>query len=130
MFGGQSIPAFDWTLADGVRKTFIKEFKKNLQIAQEIILKNVNIFDNYFNKINWDNKDNLPKYNNEQSLQEVINNFIDNCDDELISAKAIKKAFEFAFNQANKNTEEETWQSMEAFIHNMNTLASRAGAQV
>lgn len=130
MFGGQSLPAFDWTLAPGVSKTFIKEFKNNLKIAVKTILKNSDIFDEFIETINYDNKDKLPSFNNKEKLNEVINNFIKNNDDDSIAPKAIIRSFEFAFEQANENTEEETWQAMEAFVHNMNTLASRAGSQV
>lgn len=130
MFGGQSLPAFDWTLAPGVSKTFIKEFKNNLKIAAKTILKNSDIFDEFIETINYDNKDKLPSFSNKEKLNEVINNFIKNNDDDSIAPKAIIRSFEFAFEQASENTEEETWQAMEAFVHNMNTLASRAGSQV
>lgn len=130
MFGGQSLPAFDWVLSDGVRKSFITLFKKNLKIAAKTILKESDIFDNYLEQITWENKDSLPKYNDENSLNEIINQFIENNEDDLLSSRAIIKAFKFAFEQAQEDTEEETWQAMEAFVHNANTLASRAGAQV
>ena len=36
----------------------------------------------------------------------------------------------FAFDEAYKETDKRTYQAMEAFIHNLNTMHSRAGAQV
>lgn len=43
-----------------------------------------------------------------------------------ISKKKIDKILE----DAHEDTYEETFQAMEAFIHNLNTMHSRAGAQV
>ena len=40
--------------------------------------------------------------------------------------ETIAKAYERAYNATNKTT----YQAMEGFIHNMNTMHSRAGAQV
>ena len=36
----------------------------------------------------------------------------------------------FAYEEAYKETDRQTYQSMEGFIHNLNTMHSRAGAQV
>ncbi len=36
----------------------------------------------------------------------------------------------FAYDEAYKETDRQTYQSMEGFIHNLNTMHSRAGAQV
>ena len=63
-------------------------------------------------------------YNEEfnQKLKEIlaknnINQFVD-------------KIIDFATSSAYKETDKETYQAMEAFIHNLNTMHSRAGAQV
>ena len=42
----------------------------------------------------------------------------------------VKKIFKKAYDTAYKKTDRTTYQSMEAFIHNLNTMHSRAGAQV
>ena len=44
--------------------------------------------------------------------------------------KNIDKIIEFSNKTAYQETDEETYQAMEAFIHNLNTMHSRAGAQV
>ena len=41
-----------------------------------------------------------------------------------------KKIQDFAYNEAYEETDRQTYQSMEGFIHNLNTMHSRAGAQV
>lgn len=118
-FGGQSINAFDYYMAPGVRKSFAKLFKHNLAIAESIIVKEEDIFAKLL-EIKDINK--LPKYNDEESLDEFTEAFLDKFDDEDISAKVIRKSFKFAFKQANKDVEEETHQAMEAVVHNFNTL--------
>ena len=44
--------------------------------------------------------------------------------------KFVKTIQDFAFDEAYKETDKRTYQAMEAFIHNLNTMHSRAGAQV
>ncbi|MCG4735140.1 hypothetical protein L0M92_16160, partial [Casaltella massiliensis] len=41
-----------------------------------------------------------------------------------------EKSQKFAYKEAYKETDRNTYQAMEAFIHNLNTMHSRAGAQV
>ena len=126
-FGGQSINAYDYYMAPGVRKSFMKSFKHNLEIAGSLIVKDEDVFDKLLENKNLDD---FPKYKDEDSLEEFTEKFLETFDDEDISAKMIRKSFKFAFKQATKDTEEETKQAMEAVIHNFNTLQSRAGSQV
>ncbi len=58
----------------------------------------------------------------DKQLKEVLanNNIEENVD----------KIIDFATKNAYKETDRETYQAMEAFIHNLNTMHSRAGAQV
>lgn len=44
--------------------------------------------------------------------------------------KLINKVQSFAIEKAQAETDRNTYQAMEAFIHNLNTMHSRAGAQV
>ena len=53
---------------------------------------------------------------------ELLNNHIFN--------KLLIKFIEFSNKTAYQETDKETYQAMEAFIHNLNTMHSRAGAQV
>ena len=41
-----------------------------------------------------------------------------------------KKAQEFAVRDADTETDRATYQAMEALVHNLNTMHSRAGAQI
>ena len=68
--------------------------------------------------------DSLRYLNNifEEQLKETLKaNKVDKFVDEIV---------EFAITSAYEETDRETYQAMEAFIHNLNTMHSRAGAQV
>ena len=49
---------------------------------------------------------------------------------EHFGEKMANKIQKFAFRHANKETDRATYQAMEAFVHNLNTMHSRAGAQI
>lgn len=127
--GGQSIPNFDYAMAPGVAKTFAKLYRKNLAKALELlagledaeeVMKGVagEILENHGIKPLLDNKnDYLEK--EKVLLKKIVK------DDEVIS-----KAQAFARINAETETDRSTFQAMEAFVHNMNTMHSRAGAQI
>lgn len=124
-FGGQSINAHDFAMAEGVRKTFAKLFKKYLKIYSSIIMKDIakefnDAIDSFTNI-----KD--VTYINNESVTAAINDFA-----KLYSfdKTLVETVFTSAFKLANADTEEETHQAMEAMIHNFNTLHSRCGSQV
>jgi len=138
--GGQSIPNFDYAMAKGVDKTYKKLYKTNLAKYLEIELDSdtVNgkkIYDNIketddivgetVKKIKekynvgpvFENKNGYGKYEKEELS-------------EYIDVKIIEKAQKFAIKCATKETDKATFQAMEALVHNLNTMHSRAGAQV
>ncbi|MBQ2623372.1 anaerobic ribonucleoside triphosphate reductase [Candidatus Saccharibacteria bacterium] len=98
--GGQSIPNFDYAMAPGVNKSFRKALKRNLKKYNKFTGK----------KLDLDIKDTY-EYGD---------------DDKLKKAKWPKEIIE----ASNEDTERETLQAMEGFVHNLNTMHSRAGAQV
>lgn len=123
--GGQSIPNFDYSLAPGIYKSFRKAWKNNVTKAMElgavdksdIILitkKGENEFKNIFDIFEKDD-----------SIEIVLDRYIDL--KELADFDGIiKKIIELTV----KDVEKECYQAMEGFVHNLNTLHSRAGAQV
>ena len=119
--GGQSIPAFDYYMAPGVLKTFRKIFFKNLLYC----------FDDHFVEIKEDFvKD---KVNNLNSIEFSIDDFVVSLREELTIPIAYDTYFtpvEKAYERSIEVTDKETYQAMEALIHNLNTMHSRAGAQV
>ena len=125
--GGQSIPAFDYYMAPGVKKTFRKKLRDNVS---------------KFIELNCDELNNLEEIaRNIISEFGEINSIIFSTDDKVrlinlcekyLSGTGIDydKLIQFSLTHSNKETEKQTYQAMEAFIHNLNTMNSRAGAQV
>lgn len=114
--GGQSIPAFDYYLAPGVVKTFKKQFKQTL----------VDLLDY---------SDFKPFVSFQTIIKEIdkldtISIDIDMFDRFTKDTDGLKRLFKMAYDKALKKTNRITYQAMEAFIHNLNTMHSRAGAQV
>lgn len=98
--GGQSIPNFDYAMAPGVDKSFRKALKRNLEKYNKFAGK----------KLELKVKDTI-KYGDDDKLKK------DKWPKEVVEA-------------SNEDVEKETLQAMEGFVHNLNTMHSRAGAQV
>jgi len=111
MFGGQSINAFDYAMAEGVRKSFRKAIKNEVKRACEFCDVEA------AGEIDF----NVCTYSEGESPAAVEN---------LTKVIGSQKIAEKIYRQACADVEEETHQAMEALIHNFNTLHSRAGAQV
>ena len=114
--GGQSIPAFDYYLAPGVLCTFKKQFKQS--IADYLDFTTLNGFIN-MDKVAKD----IDKL---KSIEIDLGEF----EHYAKSSAEVKRLFEISYDKALKKTNRQTYQAMEAFIHNLNTMHSRAGAQV
>ena len=114
--GGQSIPAFDYYMAPGVVCTFRKEFKRILSDFLEL----TGFID--FVKMDKVCKD-IQKIKEVNFNMNMFEKYFKNSEElERIFRKAHKKAIVW--------TDKLTYQAMESFIHNLNTMHSRAGAQV
>lgn len=114
--GGQSIPAFDFYMAPGVLKTFKKEYKQALYELLE-----------FTDFISFVNMDKLSKEVDMLNSIEVDLGIFSNFYKE---SKEVRRIFEKAYDIALAKTDRATYQAMEAFVHNLNTMHSRAGAQV
>ncbi len=114
--GGQSIPAFDYYLAPGVLATFKKQFKQAICDYLD--------FTEFGNFINMDRiaKD-IDKL---KSIEVDLSEF----DHYAKDSDEVKRLFKMSYDKAMAKTNRATYQAMEAFIHNLNTMHSRAGAQV
>lgn len=122
--GGQAIPNFDYGMAPGVKKSYIKHFYDNLAKAITLLAKldGDRIVVSVKEQIQLQPTLDVDlKFN--QMLKEILiaNNIDESILDEII---------DFTISSAYKETDKETYQAMEAFIHNLNTMHSRAGAQV
>lgn len=134
MHGGQAVPMFDYCMAPGVAKTYHKQYYKALgyyfnamldmkledasllckKIEQSLPIKISMSTADKFGKLLADF---LPKHQREHNYQEI-------------NEQTTQMAHKFAINTAWNETNAATYQAMEAFIHNLNTMNSRAGAQV
>ena len=125
--GGQSIPSFDFYLAPGVMKTFRKTYRMNVKKVIEL-LKDVELDDVAELKVLQDEKDlyaTLTMKDEYLAAQREILKTVYQLNDE-----EIQHLEKFAYKEALKETDKKTYQAMEGFIHNLNTMHSRAGAQV
>ena len=97
--GGQSIPNFDYAMAEGVNKTYRKTVKANYAKYLKFTGKKIgSLTEKKIAKLEYDER--------------------------------IKSLPEEIFTEAKADTDKQTQQAMEGFVHNLNTMHSRAGAQV
>lgn len=125
--GGQSIPKFDYDLAQGVKKTYRKIYVTNMAKALELLagIENSEEVSKDIYK-NIEEKSGLyPTLDDNEKFLKLEREELDKLDhddvDTLIS---------FTKKSSLKETDKATYQAMEALIHNLNTMHSRAGAQV
>ena len=124
--GGQSIPKFDYDMADGVRKTFKHRYRDNV-IRSLALLDGADDCDDF-----------VKGYLADLEAKGLVP-CIDGCEDffkaeaeylaKYCDAEKIAKIQKFSHERAVKETDKATYQAMEALIHNLNTMNSRAGAQ-
>ncbi|NLY45699.1 MAG: anaerobic ribonucleoside triphosphate reductase [Tissierella sp.] len=127
--GGQSIPNFDYGMAIGVRKTYIKDYRLNLKKGIELLLSNLDLNENIdyiFDILEKEYKLVPSMADNDDYLKKEGEYLLEILNDEAV----VKKIQDFALKNAYKDTDNKTFQAMEAFIHNLNTMHSRAGAQI
>ena len=127
--GGQSIVNFDYAMADGVRKTFVKTYRDNLIRGMELL---TDIEDPETAV-----RDMLKGIHSETGLSPTLEPVdayqtaqAKRLIDLGISADTADRLQSFAQRRAVSETDRATYQAMEALIHNLNTMNSRAGAQV
>lgn len=129
--GGQSIPFFDYGLAEGVKKTFKKSYMshlmKALQLFEDLDDQEVVCVSEIVQKVELQTK---------SELQLALSDEYREVEKEIlmrtfaIGEELVEKIQAFSYKEAHKETNRKTYQAMEAFIHNLNTMHSRAGAQV
>ncbi len=125
--GGQSIPNFDYGMALGVAKTFERGYRQNLRKALELLLdKDLEAEINSVSEILYKEHNLKPLLNRMEAYIKAEKKYMLQYteDEELLS-----KAQSFAVKKTESETDRITFQAMEAFVHNLNTMHSRAGAQ-
>ena len=126
--GGQSIVNFDYSMAQGVAKTYRRFYRKNLAAALELLAEiddPKETVDNLVARLEGETKKTPALIMDATYLKAESNALIGMGIDKEI----VERAQEYAAKAATKDTDRTTYQAMEAFIHNLNTMHSRAGAQ-
>ena len=126
--GGQSIVNFDYAMAEGVRKTFEKTYRDNLGRAMELLTSVSEPMETCKTLVeSLKEEDICPTLEPTDAYKtaehaKLLALGIDEATADKIQA--------FAQERAAIETDRATFQAMEALIHNLNTMNSRAGAQV
>lgn len=126
--GGQSIPNFDYSMAPGVKKTFRRAFTDNLTKAIEIYLdqEDGELLSKSIIKDAEQETGTIACFAGGNGFDEVVGLLLG----QHMDARTVAKTLRFVRKYAVKETRRNTYQAMEALVHNLNTMHSRAGAQV
>ena len=124
--GGQSVPAFDYDMAGGVVKSYRRLYRDNISKALEIEgVENVaRLVRGTMDSLEAEGL--TPRLADDNGYQEREAGLLAAAADR----EAVGRAQGFALKYAEKETERATYQAMEALVHNLNTMHSRAGAQI
>ncbi len=126
--GGQSIVDFDYGMAPGVKKTFIKRYRMNLARALELLLNEENAEQDARAMLDGLAEQGLkPTLQQNMEHREALKKLLE---DRGADEAMANRILDFTQTHTEKETDRATYQAMEALIHNLNTMNSRAGAQV
>lgn len=126
--GGQSIADFDYGMKNGVVKTFRKLYWTNVGKMLNLLFD----IEDGVDKVKEIGREIMEKYDlypiiaDDNGYKEVEAEYLQKLIDRKYIATIQKKATKYA----NDEVDRATYQAMEAFVHNLNTMHSRAGAQV
>lgn len=125
--GGQSVPNFDYAMAGGVKKTYRKRYLQNVARALELLtdIEEPQAFVKSYVAAIQQETGLIPCLANNNGYQEAEAQKLS----ERLTADQIATIQAFAKKNAYRETNRATYQAMEALIHNLNTMNSRAGAQ-
>ena len=127
--GGQSIPNFDYAMAKGVIKTYQRIYRQNMARAIEIMedAEDASALSKEIMAAATEKSAGaIPKLEDGEAYMEAELQILT----DKFGAKSAEKIQKFAFKHAGVETDRATYQAMEAFVHNLNTMHSRAGAQI
>ncbi|MDR1496465.1 MAG: anaerobic ribonucleoside triphosphate reductase [Clostridiales Family XIII bacterium] len=130
--GGQSIPNFDYGLAPGVAKTYRKIYISNYIKAVRLLAPEVELTDaeirGLFARLE-EEKNYTPRLRMNGEYKDAEVEIFGEATSGEVGADTIDRIHDFVVTTAENETERETLQAMEALVHNLNTMHSRAGAQ-
>lgn len=123
--GGQAVPNFDYALGKGVACTYKKRYRDAMYNIMDVLIGEdaAKKATEIYNQLAEEGV--IPKLTDDGYLEKEAEQLKAAGIDEAIVQNAQKHALKQAYEQTNKAT----YQAMEALIHNLNTMNSRAGAQ-
>lgn len=126
--GGQSIPDFDYGMAEGIRKTYRKLYWKNVGKILDILYDFEDGMDKAMDigKRIQEEAGIFPILSDDNGYKETEKQYLGEFCDEVQIERLQQRATKYA----NQEIRRATYQAMEAFVHNLNTMHSRAGAQI
>ncbi len=124
--GGQSIANFDYGLAPGVAKTYKKRYRSNLTSLIEVMdsLEHAKKAKEVFKALGEQGL--VPTLDKNEAYIEAEKALLLEAG---VPADTLEKIQAFSAKKATEETDKATYQAMEALLHNLNTMHSRAGAQ-
>ena len=124
--GGQSIGNFDYGLAPGVAKTYKKRYRSNLTSLIEVMDSDEKAkkAEEIFQKLEAQGL--IPTLDKNEAYTKAEKELFLEAG---VDATVLDKAQSFSAKKATEETDKATYQAMEALLHNLNTMHSRAGAQ-
>ncbi len=129
--GGQSVVNFDYGMAPGVQKTFRKRYRDNLARALELLGGLEDSADVAVRLLRELEEESgkvphlAPDAEMDKQLRQKLAALLPKAGNDLLT-----RLMDFVREHAEKETDKASYQAMEALIHNLNTMNSRAGAQV
>ena len=126
--GGQSVPNFDYGMAPGVRKSYKRLYSSNMGKMLELLfgIEDGPSFMKAFVKETEEKYNVYPCMAWDNNYKVLEASFLSQFEDDA----TIKKLQDQTTKYADREIIRKTYQAMEALIHNLNTMHSRAGAQV
>lgn len=127
--GGQSIPNFDYGMAEGVAKTFLRAYRRCLTEAVEDKLDLDDAKDAVVEAMDAAKEatDETARLENTPAYDRAVAAAL--CGSFSLSGKDAAKIIARSRKRAVEAADRDTYQAMEGFVHNLNTMHSRAGAQ-
>lgn len=119
--GGQSVPNFDYAMANGVRMTYARHYRASLREAIELLCDDKELAASF--KLT---EDAVMAKENDAAVMAAEAEALKAAG---IAEDLIPKIQKFTREHAMANTDKDTYQAMEALVHNLNSMHSRAGAQ-
>lgn len=126
MHGGQSIPLFEYDLAPYVAISYSKHLCKVICICLRNDEADVSEVKEYCKEL-YDKYDTCLSDEVQSLIKAKVLEVLKKYDTDELD---VTKNVDYIMSEAIKLTERETYQAMEALIHNLNSMQSRAGAQV